>query len=95
MHPRIPDYQKQLAEGKITRREFLRFTTLLGLSASSALALAACGQPAAAPAADPSAGSDCWLPPLPHPLRRQNQPKPPSQRSSAGVSFASRTQSRR
>jgi peptide/nickel transport system substrate-binding protein len=49
MHPRIPDYQKQLAEGKITRREFLRFTTLLGLSASSALALAACGQPAAAP----------------------------------------------
>ena len=50
MHPRIPDYQKQLVEGKITRREFLRFTTLLGLSASSALALAACGQPAAAPA---------------------------------------------
>lgn len=50
MHPQIPEYQKQFVEGKISRREFLRLTTLLGLSASSALALAACGQPAPEPA---------------------------------------------
>jgi peptide/nickel transport system substrate-binding protein len=51
MHPRIPEFQKQLAEGKISRREFLRYATLLGLSAGSALTLAACAQPAPAPAA--------------------------------------------
>ena len=51
MHPRIPEFQKQLAEGKISRREFLRYATLLGLSAGSALTLAGCAQPAPAPAA--------------------------------------------
>ena len=50
MHPRIPEYQKQFADGKITRREFLRITTLLGLSATSAIAMAACAQPAPATA---------------------------------------------
>lgn len=55
MHPRIPEYQKQLADGKISRREFLRFATLLGLSTGGALALAACAQPAPAPAGQAAA----------------------------------------
>ena len=40
-HPRIPDAFSALRDGKITRREFIRFATLLGMSASLATA---CGQ---------------------------------------------------
>jgi peptide/nickel transport system substrate-binding protein len=48
--------QKQLKAGRVSRREFLRTVTLLGLSASSAYAMAACGAPPAtqAPAAAPA-----------------------------------------
>lgn len=35
-HVHIPTLKRQLAEGKISRREFLRFSTLLGLSATVA-----------------------------------------------------------
>ena len=35
-HRHIPKLQEELAEGKITRREFLRYSTLLGLSATAA-----------------------------------------------------------
>jgi len=35
-HPLIPELQEQLAEGKISRRQFLRYSTLLGLSAGAA-----------------------------------------------------------
>ena len=37
-HPSIPLLKRQLAEGQIDRREFLRYTTLLGLSAPAAYA---------------------------------------------------------
>lgn len=58
IHPAIPEAYNQLQQGRITRREFLRFATLLGMSA----ALAACAAPAAeqpaaatqAPAAAPT-----------------------------------------
>ncbi len=42
-HPALPEAFRQLQQGRITRRDFLRFSTLLGLSASSAYLLAACG----------------------------------------------------
>ncbi len=48
LHPLIPEAQEQLRKGKISRRDFLRFSTLLGLSLASAEVLAAC-QPAATP----------------------------------------------
>ncbi len=38
IHPYVPKLKEQLAEGKIDRREFLRYSTLLGLSASAAYA---------------------------------------------------------
>lgn len=44
VHPLIPQYFKEFTEGKISRREFMRFATLLGLSAT----LAACAAPAPA-----------------------------------------------
>lgn len=39
-HPFIPELTEQLADGKITRREFLRYSTLLGLSATAAYTVA-------------------------------------------------------
>jgi peptide/nickel transport system substrate-binding protein len=41
IHPAIPKLADDLAQGKMTRREFLRTTTLLGLSAGAAYGLAA------------------------------------------------------
>ena len=40
IHPAIDELKADLAKGKITRREFLRTTTLLGLSATAAYGLA-------------------------------------------------------
>jgi peptide/nickel transport system substrate-binding protein len=37
-HPAIPTLKRQLAEGQLDRREFLRYATLLGLSAPAAYA---------------------------------------------------------
>jgi peptide/nickel transport system substrate-binding protein len=37
-HPSIPTLKRQLAEGQLDRREFLRYATLLGLSAPAAYA---------------------------------------------------------
>jgi peptide/nickel transport system substrate-binding protein len=37
-HSHIPVLKKQLSEGTIDRREFLRYATLLGLSATAAYA---------------------------------------------------------
>lgn len=44
-HPAIPEAYEQLTQGRISRREFLRFSTLLGMSAVAAQFLAACGAP--------------------------------------------------
>lgn len=58
-HPYIPQAYQQLQQGRISRREFLRLATLLGMSAGVASFLAACGTPATpvateAPAAGPT-----------------------------------------
>lgn len=55
IHPAIWDAQSSLAKGRMSRREFLRFATLLGASATTAYALAACapgGAATTAPAAE-------------------------------------------
>jgi len=44
IHPLIPEAQEHLRKGNISRRDFLRFSTLLGLSLASARYLAACGR---------------------------------------------------
>ena len=43
-HPAIPKLIDDLENRKISRREFLRTTTLLGLSAGAAYTLAACSK---------------------------------------------------
>ena len=40
IHPAIPELSEQLREKKVSRREFLRYTTLLGLSAGAAYTMA-------------------------------------------------------
>lgn len=43
VHPQIPDVYEKLKQGRVTRREFLRTATLLGMSAGVATVAAACG----------------------------------------------------
>jgi peptide/nickel transport system substrate-binding protein len=52
MHPAIPELQESLRKGQISRREFLRFASLLGVSVGTATVLANCAPaPTAAPPA--------------------------------------------
>ncbi|HEY84824.1 MAG TPA: ABC transporter substrate-binding protein [Chloroflexi bacterium] len=51
VHPYIPEAYGLLEQGRVSRREFLRLATLLGMSAGAASALAACGGAPAEPAA--------------------------------------------
>ena len=54
IHPMMPESYEQLRQGRISRREFMRVSTLLGMSAGVATIAAACGsQEAAAPTAAP------------------------------------------
>jgi peptide/nickel transport system substrate-binding protein len=52
VHPLIPEFFHQFTDGKISRREFLRGATLLGLSST----LAACAAPGTEPVAPVSTG---------------------------------------
>jgi peptide/nickel transport system substrate-binding protein len=52
IHPYIPELYSKYAQGRVSRREFMRMATLLGMSAGIATIAAQCGgaaQPAAAP----------------------------------------------
>lgn len=55
LHPAIAHAGRELAEGKLQRREFLRIATLLGVSAATAYGMAGLSAPAAAQGA-PKAG---------------------------------------
>ncbi|MEP7357497.1 MAG: ABC transporter substrate-binding protein [Anaerolineales bacterium] len=46
IHPGVIRAQDKLADGRMSRRDFLRIATLLGVSAPTAYVLAACGVPA-------------------------------------------------
>jgi Fe-S-cluster-containing hydrogenase component 2 len=50
----ITELQEQLAQGKIARRDFMRYATLLGVSVAAAEALAACAPKAAPTSAPPT-----------------------------------------
>jgi peptide/nickel transport system substrate-binding protein len=52
-HATIPYLQDQLQKGKVSRREFMRYATLLGMSVGAATIAAQCAAPAAPPAAPP------------------------------------------
>ena len=60
IHPAVLDAASALHKGKVNRRDFLRFATLLGTSATFAYAMAGCAPPPSAPAggaAAPAAGA--------------------------------------
>ncbi len=50
MHPLVSASQEALRSGKISRRDFLRISTLVGISLTTANFLAACAQATEAPA---------------------------------------------
>lgn len=56
IHPLAVKAVKQLQQGRVSRRDFLRYVTLLGTSVGTAYALAACGPAGAPEAAAPAAG---------------------------------------
>ncbi len=53
-HPGVDQAQSQLRQGRMSRREFLRLATLLGVSLPAAQMLAACGTPATATSVPPT-----------------------------------------
>jgi len=65
IHPLIPEAQDLLRDGKISRRDFLRFSTLLGMSLAGANFLAACATatPTEAPAVATQAPVEPAAPP--------------------------------
>ncbi|WP_119167532.1 ABC transporter substrate-binding protein [Algihabitans albus] len=50
VHPALPSLQSQVARGEVSRREFLRSATLLGLGATAAYAMTGLPRPASAAA---------------------------------------------
>ena len=56
LHPAIYDLKEDMEKGKVTRREFLRYATLLGMSAAAASQVAGFGWPRKAFAAKPVRG---------------------------------------
>lgn len=56
IHPAIYDLKSDMENGKMSRREFLRFATLLGMSAAAATQLAGLAWPVKAFAAKPKRG---------------------------------------
>lgn len=56
VHPYIPEAYSLLEQNRISRREFLRMATLLGMSAGAATFAAACGAPAPTQAPASSGG---------------------------------------
>ena len=72
LHERIAELQEQLRRGNISRREFLRYATLLGVSLGAAEALAAC-----APKPTPTPAPPTPAPPTPAPPKPTPTPAPP------------------
>ena len=56
VHVALPELVHQLKDGKLERRDFLRLSTLLGLSATAAYALAGIPSPWRRPRRPPRAG---------------------------------------
>lgn len=55
IHPAIPDAYTKLEQGGISRREFLHLSTLLGMSAATAMLISACAGPTAMTGMTPTA----------------------------------------
>lgn len=57
IHPYIPEMYDQLKQGRVSRRDFLRMATLLGMGAGAATIAAQCGSPAQPADSGASGGS--------------------------------------
>jgi len=62
IHPLVNQAQDELRQGKISRRDFLKFSTLLGASLATAKFLASCASPTEVPAAAPVASAATAVP---------------------------------
>ncbi|GAB4545559.1 MAG: ABC transporter substrate-binding protein [Anaerolineae bacterium] len=91
LHAAIPYLQDQYQKGKMSRREFIRYATLLGTSLATAQALAACAVPATeappapateAPATEAPAPTDTPVP----------EPAPGGPKRGGTMTIASRVQ---
>ncbi len=65
IHPLVTEAAEQLRNGSITRRDFLKFSTLVGMSLTAAKFLAACAAPTEAPTEAPSAPAATDVPAVP------------------------------
>jgi peptide/nickel transport system substrate-binding protein len=65
VHEAIPYLQDQLQKGKISRREFIRYATLVGMSFGAATVAAQCAVPATAPPAAPATEAPATEAPAP------------------------------
>jgi peptide/nickel transport system substrate-binding protein len=70
IHPAVLDAASDLRKGKVSRREFLRFATLLGASVPVAYTLAACGAQGGSPAAAPAGEASSDAVPVPGAVKR-------------------------
>ncbi len=57
IHPLVNQAQEELRKGKISRRDFLKFSTLVGMSLTAAKFLASCAAPTPEAPAAPTAAS--------------------------------------
>jgi Fe-S-cluster-containing hydrogenase component 2 len=75
LNERIAELQEQLRQGKIGRRDFMRYAMLLGLTVGTAEALAACApKPTVVP---PTVVPPTAVPPTTVPPTAEAQPSPP------------------
>lgn len=65
LHPLVNEAREQLRAGNITRRDFLKFSTLVGMSLTAARFLASCAAPTEAPAEAPAAPAATAVPATP------------------------------
>jgi peptide/nickel transport system substrate-binding protein len=62
IHPQVLKAQQKLADGRVSRREFLRLASLFGVSAAGAYVLAACSPATATPAVQPTSAPATAVP---------------------------------
>jgi Fe-S-cluster-containing hydrogenase component 2 len=85
LHERISELQQQLSAGLITRRDFLRYAALLGVSVGAAEALAACTPKPAPTAVPPTKVPPTAVPPTAIPPTAAAPTAPPPAAQQQGV----------
>jgi peptide/nickel transport system substrate-binding protein len=92
-HEAIPYLQDQLQKGRLSRREFIRYATLLGMSFGAATVAAQCAVPATeAPPAEAPAPAEPTATPVPEPTAEPEPAAPAGPVRGGTLRVASRVQ---